>query len=1246
MTTILRRTPAAPVLLMTLLNFGLTAIASPVAMLTFHNDNTRQGANTNETSLTWANVNQNNFGKLFSYAVDGYVYAQPLVMPGVAIPGKGVHDVVLVATEHNSVYAFDADSNAGTDAGLLWQRRLGTAAPMSPEYGARYHREGNTDLVPEAGITGTPVIDPATGTLFVDVFSREVAGDSVNYYHRIHALDIATGQERAFSPVVVSAAVPGTGADSVNGLVTFNAKQHLQRPALTLAGGILYVAYGSHADTDPYHGWIIGYNPADLQLLTNYVFNTKPNATRAEFGSHAGEGALWMGGNGLVVDARTNLYFEVANGSFSADKNGGDYGDSFIKLNTTAGLLVADYFTPHDQAAMQASDADLGSGGPMLLPDSVGSTAHPHLIVGAGKPGIIHLLDADDMGKYNSTNDSQIVQELTGAIGGGSYATPAYFNHRIYYTGKTDNVKAFDIADGVITPEPSSKSPTALGPFTGSPTVSANGTNDGIAWVIDPGAYNNKGPGVLHAYNAGNLAEELYNSSQNLTRDNPGGAVKMTTPTVANGKVYVGAEYQISVYGAQVFLAAPVISPEGGAFTNQVTVKLAGTSPGADIYYTLDGGLPTTNSLRYTRPFELRDNAKVQAIAIKSGATSSRIASATFVNTSARGHGSGLSGGYYVSQPGANPFTGSPALMRMDAKIDFNLNASLPATALGRDGFAVRWAGSVQPQYSETYTFVTAASGGVRLSVNGRLLIDDWANQSATVAQSNTIALAAQQFYNLELDYHSLTSNAAVQLSWRSPSTPLAVIPQSQLYPFTNPPPTVSLLSPANESGYTASASLTISAKADAPHNLLSQVNFYANHTLLGSATKPPYTITATSLNAGGYLLSAVATDASGLSGTSAPVTIHVKPGSGQPYGLVTRGTVPAFLNLPTTGSGTLPRLLSETGIFSDTPGMTPASGLISYVPNTPLWADGAEQINFFAVPKSAGITTPAEQIGFSPTGNWTFPDGTVFVKTLELNTDSRRPDIKRRLETQVLVRDGNGQIYGGTYKWRADNRDADLLTSSLSENISVTNAAGVSRQTWYYASPADCRLCHTPVASYVLGVNTRQLNRNHTYPATGVTDNQLRTLNHLGLLNPAIDEAAITRYEKLSALTNLQASLEDRARSYLDANCAQCHRPGGFGVFDARYETPLAKQNLINVAAAFNLGLANARIIAPQDTNRSVIYVRMNSLNPSVKMPLVGHNLVDTNAVKMMAAWIDHLPITPEISLPKNPTAKTNLFE
>jgi hypothetical protein len=610
-----------------LLSFGV--LSAQVNVLTYHNDFARTGQNTNETILTLANVNTNTFGKIFSYAVDGQIFAQPLYVSALAIPGQGTHNVVFVATMHDSVYALDADSNTGTNAGVLWHVNFGlSAATPNSDFGNRYG--AYHDIRPEVGIVGTPVIDLNSGTLYVDAFTHDGVS---NYVHRIHALNITTGTEQPFSPVVVSASIPGTGVGSSGGVLPFDSMNNgLQRPALTLAGGVLYVCYSGFADTNPYHGWLLGFNASTLQQVTNYIFNTTPNSSVAAWGANAGEGGLWMGGNGPLVDTGTNLYFEVANGPFNADTNGTEYGDSFIRLSTTNGLAVADYFTPHDQASLAAGDSDLGSGGPVLLPDLVGSASHPHLIVGAGKQGTIFLVDRDNMGHFNAAGDTQIVQFVGSAVGA-SFATPAYFNKAIYYQGNGDRLKAFAITNGALSTTPIHRSSSTIAFPGATPSVSANGTNNGIVWVTDNGANNSgspTGPAILHAYNATNLTNELYNSSQAGARDTAAWAVKTSVPTIANGKVYVGGASNLTVYGNGVFVAAPTIAPASRLFTNSVTVTISEGTPGASVYYTLDGSIPSTNSTLYSSPFAISTHVVVRAQAFKTGGLPSAVTSASF----------------------------------------------------------------------------------------------------------------------------------------------------------------------------------------------------------------------------------------------------------------------------------------------------------------------------------------------------------------------------------------------------------------------------------------------------------------------------------------------------------------------------------------------------------------------------------------------------------------------------------------
>jgi uncharacterized repeat protein (TIGR03806 family) len=1213
-------------------------VSSFVPVLTFHNDNTRWGVNSNETDLTLANVNTNSFGKLFTYTVDGFVYAEPLIMTNVNIPGKGTHNVVFVATEHNSVYAFDADDNSGANAAPLWQTSF-----INPAAGITTVPNGDvgtTDITPEIGITSTPVIDPVTGTIYFEVKTKE---PGPVYVHRLHALDITTGLERTNfnSPAVIACTnYPGAGSGDNDGEnpphVLWNPLREHSRPALTLLNGTVYMSFASHGDNQPYHGWFVAYNATNVAQQVA-VYNTTPNGS---------EGGFWDGGGGPSVDAQGNMYFQSGNGTFDGGANittTNDYAMSLMKFATTNGITMVDYFAPSNAVNLSNGDQDLGSASPIILPDSAGSVAHPHLVVGGGKTSPIYLVDRDNMGRFNgTTGNNKIVQEFYGGPGGDRDIAPAFFNNALYMMDSNGRIGAFSITNALFNTTPVETPDTYANKGGATASISANGTSNAIAWAVaNDGSDSPATPAVLRAYNATNLTQELYSSDQNATRDSAGNAVKFTVPTIANGKVYVGAQYSLTVYGlATSFVNTPVISPDGGVFTNSVAVSLSDGTAGATIYYTLDGTTPTTNSILYTEPFVVTNSGVVIAGAFKAGAVPSGTASASFINSSAIGDGTGLFGQYWANTTSAafltQGFDTAPTLTRVDSTINFNWSTTNPAPGIGPDTYVVEWAGSVEPQFNDTYTFSATADDGVLLWVNGQLLVNEWVDEAATT-WSGQITLAAQQRYNIKMDYYQDGGGAVAQLSWGSPLTgPTTIIPESQLYPVTNPPPSVTMIAPTNGASYTASATVTASADAAAQYNSLASVSFYANSTFMGSVSNLPYTLTTTGLAAGSYALTAIATDGSGLTSTSAPVNITVNPGTGQPYGLTSLVPSPAFYNMPTaippTLPGSVPPLLSMTGVFSNTPDMIPTNGLIPYNPNVQLWSDNAVKTRYMSVPTVGGPLTADEQITFAPTGSWTFPAGTVFVKTFQLLTNQSDPNSLHRLETRLLVRDINGAVYGVTYKWRADNSDADLLTTSSNENITITTADGVVTQTWYYPSPSDCLTCHTPVANYVLGLSTRQLNGNFTYSASGVTDNQLRTINRLGLFNPAFDEASITNFEQMYALTNASASLESRARSYLDANCVQCHQPGGSGpTFDARYDTPLTNQNIIyGVLSKGNLGYDNAYVVVPDDVWRSVLYDRIDTLNSTIKMPTLDRNVIDTNAVAVLAAWINSLPGTP----------------
>ncbi len=511
-----------------------------VAVTTYHNDGYRSGLNYQETILTPANVNSTSFGKLFTYPVDGQVYAQPLYMPGVAIAGKGTHNVVFIATENDTIYAFDADSNTGANANPLWRKPFADKANGIEAVPSSDVSCG--DLVPQVGITGTPVIDPASGTLYAVAKTKEYSQGTLKYYQRLHAIDITSGAEKFGGPFNIDASVPGNCYPNQNGRVVFSALRQNQRAGLLLHNGVLVVVWASHCDNNPYTGWVMAFQASTGQRLA--TFNDDP-----DMGTSSSEcrGGIWQGGAAPAVDNSSYMYLATGNGFFNANTQGGlDYGDTVMKLTLTKpAFTVADYFTPYNQDNLDANDTDLGSGGVLLLPDQPGP--NPHLAVSVGKEGSIYLLNRDNMGKYNASGDS-VVQELPNAIGG-IWGIPAYFNGSVYFGGQYDALKAFTLSNGQFAAGPSSKSANTFTYPGPTPSVSANGTTNGIVWALDIGAYNSGGPGIMHAYNAANLSQELYNSGQNPSRDQLGPAIKFTVPTIVNGKVYVGTGNSLAVFG-------------------------------------------------------------------------------------------------------------------------------------------------------------------------------------------------------------------------------------------------------------------------------------------------------------------------------------------------------------------------------------------------------------------------------------------------------------------------------------------------------------------------------------------------------------------------------------------------------------------------------------------------------------------------------------------------------------------------
>jgi len=501
-------------------------------VLTQHNNAARTGANLSETLLSTRSVTPKTFGKLGTLVVDGYLYAQPLYVQNVRVPGKGLHNVIYLATAHNSVYAFDADDLTAKKP--LWKVNLGPSVPATEVYTTKW-----TDMRIEIGVTSTPVIDPSANTIFVEAKTKE----NGTYVQRLHALDITTGAEKAGGPVEIKASVPGTGMASAKGQVAFDSVKQLQRPALLLTNGTVYLAFGSHADSPPFHGWILGYNARTL--IQTCTFNLTPNGE---------EGAIWQAGMGMAADPAGNIYAMVGNGTFDADSGGLDYGNSILKLAPKPGTLsVSDYFTPYNQASLSENDQDTGASGPLLIPNT-------NLLLGGGKNGWLYLTQTGKMGHYQSSDDSQIVQSFQ-ITHGNCHGSAVYWNGpvgpQVYIWPEFAHLTAFKLNAGKLNPTPASSSAVAVpdgmpGAFL---SVSADGSKagTGIVWSSAPYDANanwDTVPGILRAYDASDLNHEIWNSKMVPARDDAGMFAKFCAPTVVNGRVYLSTfSNQLQVYG-------------------------------------------------------------------------------------------------------------------------------------------------------------------------------------------------------------------------------------------------------------------------------------------------------------------------------------------------------------------------------------------------------------------------------------------------------------------------------------------------------------------------------------------------------------------------------------------------------------------------------------------------------------------------------------------------------------------------
>ena len=617
--------------LLAIYTFSPAGVAAQVNVTTYHNDIGRTGQNLNETILNTSNVNATLFGKLFSQQVDGQVYAQPLYLSGITVNGA-THNVVFVATENDSVYAFDADTNGGANSAPLWQ-----ASMLSAAHGAA---AGATtvassvvgyDIQPQIGITGTPVIDPVSGTLYVVGKTME----NGNAVQRLHALDVTSGAEKFGGPVVITASVAGTGNGSVNGALTFDSLWENQRPGLLLLNGIVYIGFAAHGDNGPWHGWILGYNASTL--VQTGAFCATPNGTG---------GGFWMSGGGLAADQLDTvnkpfgrMFVPTGNGDYTAVApytNSMDYGDSHLDLDLTNGVpTVTDEFTTNQQAELDAEDGDIAAGGLMVIPTQT-TGSYPHLAVQVGKGGTLYLLNRDNLGGYNATTD-QALQEQVYSVGNvGAWSSPAYWNGNIYYWGRVDYLKSFALVNGLLSTSPT-ESTEQYGYPGSTPSISANGTTQGIVWSIDSEAYGTPGPSILQAHNASNVATTLYSSATNAGRDSAGDAVKFTVPTVVNGKVYVGTASEVDIYGLLNGItqtSAPVITPGSETYVGTISAAITDATAGASIYYTTDGTSATTSSTLYTGPISVSSTETINAIATATGLLTSAQATAIYTNSS------------------------------------------------------------------------------------------------------------------------------------------------------------------------------------------------------------------------------------------------------------------------------------------------------------------------------------------------------------------------------------------------------------------------------------------------------------------------------------------------------------------------------------------------------------------------------------------------------------------------------------
>jgi hypothetical protein len=751
---------------------------TPVPVLTWRYDLTHAGDNTQETALTPANVNSGAFGKLFSLPVDDRVFAQPLYVPNLQMSDGQVHNVLFVATENDSIYAFDAD----TKGNPIWKVSLLTAA-----YGAasgatpvpQADVAPSEDIGPNIGITGTPAINLATNTMYVVSNTKE----NGQYFSRLHAINIITGAEQPNGHVNITASVAGTGDGSSGGQVPFLPLWTNQRAALDYYNGYVYIAYSSHGDISPYHGWLFAYNATTLQQTAAVCLTPYDKGA-----------SVWGSGAGMPIDTSVSggrMFVVTGNGGRNTPfKSNSDYGESVLAFNLGNGQLTpSDEWSAFNYDILNQHDWDQGSGGLLMLPDQPGS--YPHLIITAGKEGRITLLNRDNLGGIASgaSSNTNAVQDFTiGEIpaGEGFWGTAAYWNGNVYVwaggdDGGTPNVgMQFKLNNGVLSTSPSSET-TFTSAFPGPTfTVSSNGTQNGIVWAVKADQFDSGGPAVLYGFDADDISQILYESDKKSS-DTAGPANKFSVPVVTNGKVYFAAKGEVDVYGllnAQQNAAAPVITPDGGTFTSAQTVTMSSATTSASIYYTVDGSTPSASSNPYTGPITVSADTTISAIATAPGYAPSSVSTATFTFSNQAPPVSFSPGGgtygsaqsvtlsdsdanatiYYTADGSAPSASSTKYAGAISAESSETINAIAVDPTLGNS--IVSTASYVIQAGSTSIDFSKGFASNTGLTLNGSASINN--NQ---LELTNGPSQAGSAFWNAPIDIQAFTTSFEFQLT-------------------------------------------------------------------------------------------------------------------------------------------------------------------------------------------------------------------------------------------------------------------------------------------------------------------------------------------------------------------------------------------------------------------------------------------------------------------------------------------------